>query len=151
MRTRILKFKPLAGESKEIPLTDEDCAACEWLRKAIERLSASAPMWSRSAYTHRYTRHIVFSTGNHRQEGEIVPWWDGNVLKCAEMTFEAVREYRDRILGPVDLVWRCEPEVTRSEAGVRLYARLCFEPHLRPHAKFDGVWVQVGADPCGED
>jgi hypothetical protein len=151
MAAQKLKMRFADKEFVRTDMTEDDTAAQEGLRKAIEGLSESYPMFSRSARTHRSTSHVVFSNGVIAKEGIPVEWWFGEAKECAEATFVAVREYRDSIPGPVQLVWRDEVEIQRSTLGVKIRVRLCFEPALRPHAKLKGVWVEFGADPCGED
>jgi len=64
------------------------------------------------------------------------------VERMCAMTLTAVTAYRNSVPGPVDLVWRVEPELrTDPETGTRsLYCRLCFEPSLVNVA--NGVWVE---------
>ena len=121
------------------PLTDDQLV--EKLRTDIEGLSDSAPMYSRNAYTHRRTPHVVFANGVRKEEFAAYAPVDTDEVMCA-MTLTAVTAYRNSIPGPVDLVWRVEPKLqTDPETGVRdLYCRLCFEPSLVNVA--NGVWVE---------
>lgn len=105
----------------------------EALRNEIEALSAQQPMYSRSAYTHRRTRHVAF--GNGAIVSEMGAWpiqGDRTLIELARDTLKAVKAYRDTIDGPVLLTWRIEPEITHYDRAedVRLYVRLCFEPDL---------------------
>ena len=121
------------------PLTDDQLV--EKLRTDIEGLSDSAPMYSRNAYTHRRTPHVVFANGSRKAETEMSCPVD-TVERMVANTLIAVVAYRNSVPGPVDLVWRIEPELrTDPETGQRsLYCRLCFEPSLTKVAH--GVWVE---------
>jgi hypothetical protein len=122
-------MKPDATAPRGTRLTDEELVTL-WLARRIEAMGERAAMYSRSAYTHRGTHHVAFANGAVRVEGEAAAN-DGataDVFDLAEATLAAVREYRRGIEGPVVLVWRCEPEVTRENGSARIYLRLCFEP-----------------------
>ena len=131
----------MSGMSESIvfePITDEQHV--EGLRTSIEALAVGVPMYSRNAYTHRRTPHVVFKNGYEVREGDPAPPVDLLAVMCRE-TLNSVTAYRNSIPGPVDLVWRIEPELrTNPATGTRsLYCRLCFEPSLANVAK--GVWV----------
>ena len=113
----------------------------EKLRKDIESMSHGQVMYSRTAYTARRTPHVVFTNGVRKEESATYAPVDTDEVMCA-MTLTAVTAYRNSIPGPVDLVWRIEPELrTDPETGTRsLYCRLCFEPSLTKVAH--GVWVE---------
>ena len=121
------------------PLTDEQLV--EGLRISIEGLAVGAPMYSRSAYTSRHTAHAIFKNGFAVRENEMSVPVDTVPTMCRN-TLAAVTAYRNSIPGPVNLVWRIEPELrVDPETGVRsLYCRLCFEPALTCVAK--GVWAE---------
>ena len=131
----------LMTKTLEKPAVTTDEALVEKLRKDIESMSTGALMYSRTAYTARRTPHVVFSNGVRKTEGEMSVPVD-TVEKMCVATLVAVVAYRNSIPGPVDLVWRIEPELREDpETGVRsMYCRLCFEPSLTKVA--NGVWVE---------
>jgi len=121
------------------PLTDEQLV--EKLRKDIESMSHGQVMYSRTAYTARRTVHVIFANGSRKAETEMSCPVD-TVERMVANTLIAVVAYRNSVPGPVDLVWRIEPELrTDPETGTRsLYCRLCFEPSLTKVAH--SVWVE---------
>lgn len=136
MGVRALKVSAI----EPLPLTDEDIKAAAWLKTSIEALTERHPTWSRSAYTTRQTIHRVFSNGVAKAEMENhAPAWS-DPQKLAQRTFEVILAYRREIQGPVDLIWRVEPEMIRRDHGVECYVRLSFEPSLIRVA--GGVWVE---------
>lgn len=116
-------------------------AVLDALRERIEALSDTHPMYSRNAYTHRRTMHRIFANGALVEEGAERPHIFGNLQFLADSTYDAVKAHRDSIDGPVDLVWRVEPELREGpEDRLALYCRLCFEPSLTRVAP--GVYVE---------
>lgn len=122
-------------------LRPEDEEAATWLKTSIEKLSYHRPMWSRSAYTSLGTIHHVFLNGAVKGEMEVgAPPWD-DAERLVRKTFDLVLAYRQEFPGYADLVWRVEPEMKRSEAGISCYVRLSFEPSLMPVG--DGMWREL--------
>lgn len=125
----------------------------EWiaeLKSQIEALSDGAVMWSRNALTNRRTPHKQFINGaevhEHRDGGDTI-WSSMPLGELITAQRVAITRYRESIEGPVDLVWRREPEIRRSDKGVSLYTRLCFEPSIIEVSK--GIWVNVElSDTC---
>lgn len=114
------------------------------LKSQIEALSENAPAWSKSAYTNRRTVPKAFRNGaesiESRSSVETSPWSTMSVTDLLTAQRVAITRYRESFAGPVDLVWRCEPEIRRSADGVSVYTRLSFEPTLIKVAT--GVWVE---------
>lgn len=119
---------------------DEDFAALVWLTESIDKLSRASPMRAYNWSTHRGTKFIVFGVNGVLEEGAESVWSDLSAQKASEAVFGHVAAYRRTFNGPVDLVWRRDAELDRSERGIRMTVRLCFEPTLVQVAK--GVWVE---------
>ncbi len=123
-----LVFFPMPHSETTRPTLDDDLAV---LARAatlqIEALSDRPPAYSRTAYTSRFTQHVVFANGAIKLEGEktIEP---REPVEMVQDLVAAVKAYRDTVKAPQLLVWRCEPQFSRDEKGhITSYARLCFE------------------------
>lgn len=114
------------------------------LKADVEALAEGHPMGAQNAYTHRRTLFEVFVNGVQDAEGQEYIFPSEDLKALADATLIAIRAYRQRFLGGVQLVWRIEPRVeivkdAHGRSRVMLYARLCFEEMLTEVAK--GVWV----------
>lgn len=123
------------------PISEADQQALDGLKTGIEKLGHRTPMTSLTWGTHRDTVNIVFDQFGVLPEGSETRWSDASAQDVAWQVFNHVAAYRQSIAGVVDLVWRRYPEIDRSERGVRITTRLCFEPTLVQVAQ--GVWVEV--------
>lgn len=119
------------------PEEQDTASLTRWLTRQVEGLSNNPPAYSRTAYTPRRTRHVIFVDGALKEEG-----CGCSPAELVEIQFTAIKAYRQTIPGPVDVVWRIGPEIAYPNGRARIYTRLCFEPSLTQVAK--GVWVAEG-------
>lgn len=111
------------------------------MRTQIEALCEGRVEYSRTAMTARLTQHKQFVNGAEKAEMEVAAKHGGRpVEELVDATIHAVKSYRASIDGPVNLVWRIEPEISEDADGPRVYVRLCFEPVIVNLAP--GVWVE---------
>ena len=137
--SEVLHIPPEFDEAAVVPPVDYEATSAQ-LKIDIEGL-AERVMYSRAALTARLTQHTVFVNGLVKTEGvEMVLGSSRTPSELAEMTLMAVLALRNQHRGPVDLIWRVEPEFREQDGNVDLYVRLCFEPSLTQVAA--GVWVE---------
>lgn len=67
-------------------------------------------------------QHIVFANGSRKLEGVEPPWFDGDMDRAIDDTFDGVKRYREEFEGDVFLTWRAYPEIT----SFGIYTRLSF-------------------------
>ncbi len=135
--TDTLEIREIEG-TIEIPYDEEILAE---LKTAIEALSQGVTMYGRTAYTARRTPYAAFGNGAQRDEMTAPTYPTEDLRELVAMHLIAITAYRQTLNGPVDLVWRCEPEVRIVEGGKpMLYSRLAFEPTITQVA--NSVWVE---------
>lgn len=77
------------------------------------------------AWTPRHTEFFVIANGKLKTQGMPVPVAT-SPIGMAHQSIQVVRDLRARHDGPVQLIWRDEPEFDPKTHD--LYLRLCFEP-----------------------